>query len=59
VPYEEQAFAEAIVKLLHSPDLTRAMGARGQRYVLEHRGYGTIADRVECEMLKVVAGAHS
>jgi glycosyltransferase involved in cell wall biosynthesis len=58
VPYEEQAFADAIVKLLHSPDLTRAMGARGQRYVLEHRGYDTIADRVECEMLKVVAGAH-
>lgn len=58
VPYEENAFAEAIVTLLRAPELARAMGERGRRYVLEHRGYGTIADRVEREMLRVVAGAH-
>jgi glycosyltransferase involved in cell wall biosynthesis len=58
VPYDEQAFAGAIIKLLHSPEVARAMGERGRRYVFEHRGYGAIADRVEREMLRVVAGAH-
>ena len=58
VPYEENAFADAIVTLLRAPDLARTMGERGRRYVLEHRGYGTIADGVEREMLRVVAGAH-
>jgi glycosyltransferase involved in cell wall biosynthesis len=58
VPYEEQAFAGAIVKLLRSPQLARTMGEQGKRYVFEHRTYGTIADHVEREMLKVVAGAH-
>jgi glycosyltransferase involved in cell wall biosynthesis len=58
VPYDEQAFADAVVKLLSAPQLARSMGERGKRYVLEHRAYGTIADQVEREMLKVVAGAH-
>jgi glycosyltransferase involved in cell wall biosynthesis len=58
VPYEEQAFGDAITKLLRSPEAARAMGERGKRYVLEHRGYDAIADRVEREMLAIVAGAH-
>jgi glycosyltransferase involved in cell wall biosynthesis len=58
VSYEENAFADAIVKLLRAPELARLMGERGRRYVIEHRGYGTIADRVEQEMLRDVAGAH-
>jgi glycosyltransferase involved in cell wall biosynthesis len=57
VPYDEQAFADGIVKLLNSPQLAHSMGERGKRYVLEHRAYGTIADQVEREMLKIVAGA--
>jgi glycosyltransferase involved in cell wall biosynthesis len=56
VPYEEQAFADAIIKLLQSPELTRAMGERGRSYVVEHRGYSRIADGVERAMLEVVAG---
>jgi glycosyltransferase involved in cell wall biosynthesis len=47
VPYEEQLFADAIVKLLRDPEAARAMGERGRRYVLEHRTYRTIADAVE------------
>jgi glycosyltransferase involved in cell wall biosynthesis len=58
VPYEEQAFSDAIVKLLRSPEQALAMGERGRRYVLEHRSYGKIADLVERELLDVVAGAH-
>jgi glycosyltransferase involved in cell wall biosynthesis len=58
VPYEENAFADAVVRLLRAPELAQVMGKRGRRYVLEHRLYSTIADNVEREMLRVVAGAH-
>jgi glycosyltransferase involved in cell wall biosynthesis len=57
VPYEEQAFADAIVKLLQAPEMARTMGDSGRRYVVEHRSYSRIADGVEQEMLKAVAGA--
>ena len=53
VPYEEEAFAKAIVTLLRAPDLARAMGERGRRYVIEHRAYGVIATGVEREMLRI------
>jgi glycosyltransferase involved in cell wall biosynthesis len=53
VPYEEDAFAAAIVKLLRAPELARAMGARGRRYAVEHRSYGVIATGVEREMLRI------
>lgn len=56
VPYDEDAFADSIVKLLRSPELASSMGARGRRYVVEHRGYGLIADLVERELTRVVAG---
>jgi glycosyltransferase involved in cell wall biosynthesis len=53
VPYEEDAFAAAIVKLLREPEVARAMGKRGQRYVVEHRSYGVIASDVERQMLRI------
>ncbi len=53
VPYEEDAFAAAIVKLLREPEVARAMGERGQRYVVEHRSYGVIASDVERQMLRI------
>lgn len=53
VPYEEDAFAAAIVKLLRAPELARAMGERGRRYAVEHRSYGVIATGVEREMLRI------
>lgn len=54
VPYEEQPFAAAIVKLLLDPEAARAMGRRGRRYAVEHRAYGVIADMVEKQLLSVV-----
>jgi len=59
VPYDEAAFAEAILKLLRFPDVAREMGERGRRYALEHRSYGVIADLVEREMTRVIAGLDS
>jgi glycosyltransferase involved in cell wall biosynthesis len=53
VPYQEEAFAAAVVALLFAPDLARAMGERGRVYAAEHRGYGIIADLVERELLQV------
>jgi len=53
VPYEESAFAQAILTLLRAPELARAMGERGRRYATEHRSYGFIADRVERELIAV------
>jgi len=56
VPYEEDAFAAAILTLLRAPDTARLMGERGKRYALQHRNYRTIADGVERTMLQIVAG---
>jgi glycosyltransferase involved in cell wall biosynthesis len=53
VPYDEDAFADAIVKLLRAPQVARAMGERGRRYVIEHRSYGVIANNVERAILRV------
>jgi len=53
VPYEEDAFARAVVALLRSPDTARRMGEQGRKYVVAHRTYPVIADVVERELLRV------
>jgi glycosyltransferase involved in cell wall biosynthesis len=53
VPWDEEAFAQAIVRLMRAPELAQAMGDRGRRYVVQHRGYSAIADLVEREFLAV------
>ncbi|MEP6546189.1 MAG: glycosyltransferase family 4 protein [Gammaproteobacteria bacterium] len=55
VPYDEAAFAHAIVTLLENPEMARHMGERGHRYAVEHRSYRVIADLVERRLLEVVA----
>jgi glycosyltransferase involved in cell wall biosynthesis len=57
VPYEEEAFAKAILALLRAPDMARMMGERGKRYALKHRTYGTIADIVERQMVSILASS--
>jgi glycosyltransferase involved in cell wall biosynthesis len=54
VPWEEQSFADAIVRLLNDPETAQAMGRRGRRYVLDHRTYATIAAAVEQQFLDIV-----
>lgn len=53
VPYEENAFAEAILYLLKHPEVAREMGIRGREYVGKHRSYDQIADLVETKLLQV------
>lgn len=55
VPWDETAFARAIVQLLQDPARRAAMGERGRRYALEHRTYGVIADQVERELVRLAA----
>jgi glycosyltransferase involved in cell wall biosynthesis len=47
VPYRATAFAEALSHLLSNPEEARAAGERGRAYVVEHRSYRTLAERVE------------
>jgi len=53
VPWDEDAFANAIVDLMEAPEQARAMGERGRLYVLQHRGYRAIADLVERDLVRV------
>jgi glycosyltransferase involved in cell wall biosynthesis len=55
VPYQEQAFAEAILRVLGDPNAARAMGERGRRHVAATRNYAAIADRVESQLLAALA----
>lgn len=53
VPYEENAFADAIVELLGNPQRAIEMGNKGRRYVEKYRTYKTIADVVEGVYLRI------
>jgi glycosyltransferase involved in cell wall biosynthesis len=54
VPWDEGAFAAAVVRLLQDPGEARRMGENGRRYALEHRSYVKIADQVEAMLLRVL-----
>jgi glycosyltransferase involved in cell wall biosynthesis len=57
VPYDESAFAAAIVYLLNHPEEAELMGERGRNYVESHRDYRRIADAVATEYRKIVQQA--
>ena len=44
VDWDEDQFADAILKIINDPEGAEAMGKRGQRYVEKHRSYEAIAD---------------
>ncbi len=54
VPYEEQAFADAIVYLLDHPDIAENMGRMGREYIVKNRTYSTIADQVEQKYFEIL-----
>jgi glycosyltransferase involved in cell wall biosynthesis len=47
VPYEIDAFAEAILEILQNPEQALEMGIKGREYVEQNRSYDKIADLVE------------
>jgi glycosyltransferase involved in cell wall biosynthesis len=54
VPYDEDAFAEAVLYLLDRPQVAADMGRRGRAYVELHRDYEVIATQVEAQIVKVL-----
>lgn len=55
VPWDEDCFAQAIIKLMSNPEEARQMGQRGRRYVVEHRAYEAIAALVERDLISVAS----
>jgi glycosyltransferase involved in cell wall biosynthesis len=53
VPYQEEAFAEAVVRLIRDPQLADEMGRRGQQYVFESRSYAVISQIVDRELQRL------
>lgn len=53
VPYEENAFAQAILYLLKNQQEAKAMGIRGRKYVEEKRNYDLLTDLVEHTLLSL------
>ncbi len=47
VPYDADAFASAVVRLLSHPDEARRMGERGRDFVLNERSYDILAEKLE------------
>jgi glycosyltransferase involved in cell wall biosynthesis len=54
VPYDVQDFAEAIIKLLKNPEITKNMGIKGREYVERKRDYNHISEMVEYEYFKIL-----
>lgn len=49
IPWDEQAFADAVCALLDDPERARGLAARGPEWVRRHRVYDVIADQIEAQ----------
>ena len=54
VPYDENSFAQAVIKLLKNPQMRKKMGERGKHFVKKHRTYEVIGDIVEEQYQKMM-----
>jgi glycosyltransferase involved in cell wall biosynthesis len=54
VPYDAEAFADAIVDLLSDPCRAEAMGKRGPGYVARNRSYEQLVDELEGQYLRLI-----
>lgn len=55
VPYEEQAFARAMVAMARDPALRDEMGAKGAAYMARERDYSVLARRLEAVYRKLLS----
>jgi len=55
VPYEETAFAEAVLELLKDAEKAKGMGLKGYPYVAEHRSYEALCDKLDREYRSLIA----
>jgi glycosyltransferase involved in cell wall biosynthesis len=56
VPWDEGAFAEAMISILRRPAAAAEMGRKGRAYVEQHRCYTVIAENVERAYLAMLGG---
>jgi glycosyltransferase involved in cell wall biosynthesis len=56
VPWDEDAFASAVVSILGDQELRAGMGIRGRDYVEKHRNYNGISRFVEEKLVDIVKG---
>jgi len=54
VPYEVNAFSNAIIELASNPDVSLKMGAAGKNFVRNNRTYSSIANNVEQQYQKLL-----
>ncbi len=54
VPYEERAFARALIELARDPALRAEMGAKGASYMSRERDYSVLARRLEAAYRKLL-----
>jgi len=59
VPWDEQAFADAIINLLRHPDKARQMGRDGCSWARQHRSNRIMADLVESQYFRITETAVS
>lgn len=57
IPWDEQAFADEVCRLLENPEQARQMAARGPEWVRQNRSYEVIADAVESRYQAILGGA--
>ena len=51
VPFNAEAFADAMIELLNNPEKAAEMGQRGRQWVVENRSYEVLARQVERKCL--------
>lgn len=54
VPFDDNAFADAIIKLMDDPETAREMGRRGSEWVVRNRNYEILAQRLETRLLELI-----
>ena len=54
VPFNSEAFADAIIELLNNPERAAAMGKRGRQWVNDNRSYEVLARQIENRLTELV-----
>lgn len=57
-PWDEGAFADAIITILTNPEMAKEMGIKGRSYVEKKRTNSLMADVVEEKYLRICKGFH-
>lgn len=56
VKFEDESFAEGIIKLLDNPEEAKEMGRKGHEWVMKNRSYENMAREVEKKYFEILEG---